>query len=769
MTITRKLAVLATVPLLAVVAFAALALRITAGQVFGAAQLRSMVAISAQVGDLTHQLQRERTCAAALLTGEANPDRTNAYLAQMQATDASIAQYRQLRGRMHAARGNSGSLLRQVDDDLAGLPALRKQVESSPGTVLSATTFHYRIIIADLLAYRGSVAGAGRAGADLAGRINSGVTLARAQESVSQQEVAVLASQASGVLTPAAQQAITATRTGYTEAVLEFQRIATPEWQTWLDRSLTGPGIIAAGRLEDAVARATPGRPLPVDASWTTVMDERTDRLQQVEQKVDASVLVSVTDFRNTQRKWALSEGLAVLLAVVSVIVLALRLGRPMIRELRRLRAAAHAVAHERLPAAVAALSTGGALGEATPEEFAAAAGDAVEVRGRDEIAAVGAAFNTVSREAVRIAAEQAAMRDRMGTVFVGLARRAERLTGALVQALDAAERDEPDPERLARLFELDHLASRMRRNNHSLLVLGGEATARVRSTDAPIEDVLRAAAAQTERYTRIDVGTTDQGILVEGRAVDHLVHLFAELLDNATAYSKPGTRVTAEARLLTDRLVVQVCDRGIGLGEDRWDSANEKLATPPPVEIAAVRAMGLTVVGHLASWYGIRVELRPRPGGGTIAEVTLPDTVFGTAGEADPAPDPAPVQAPVPTAAPEPAPAPVPPAAPEPPPATAPAPPATESTTAGTTGSGLPRRRRPAASTTEPAPVHATTPSASDSPPPAAQPSHGLAHRDPGQVSAAMAAYARGIGASRAGRGAPKPLLSDPNQKEDA
>ncbi|MFI9328465.1 nitrate- and nitrite sensing domain-containing protein [Kitasatospora sp. NPDC052868] len=769
MRITRKLAILATVPLLAVVAFAALALRITAGQVFGAAQLRSMVAISAQVGDLTRQLQRERTCAAALLTGEANPDRTNAYLRQLQATDASIAEYRELRGRMHAGRGNTVGRLRQVDDDLAALPALRKQVESGPSTALSATTFRYRILIADLLAYRGDVAEAGRAGADLADRINSGVALARAQESVSQQEVAVLTSRASGVLTPAAQQAITATRTGYTEAVLEFQRAATPEWQTWLDRSLTGPGIIAAGRLEDAVARTATGQPLPVDASWTTVTDERTDRLQRVEQKVNASTLASVTDFRNTQRRLALSEGLAVLLAVIAVIVLTLRLGRPMIRELRRLRNAAHAVAHERLPAAVAALSTGGALGGATPEEFAAAAGDAVEVRGRDEIAAVGAAFNTVSREAVRIAAEQAAMRDRMGTVFVGLARRAERLTGALVRALDAAERDEPDPERLARLFELDHLANRMRRNNHSLLVLGGEATARVRSGSAPVEDVLRAAAAQIERYTRVDVGTTDQGVLIEGRAVDHLVHLVAELLDNATAFSKPETRVTAEARLLTDRLVIQVCDEGIGLGEDRWAPANEKLAAPPPVEIAAVRAMGLTVVGHLASWYDIRVELRPRPGGGTIAEVTLPDSVFGLAKAADPTPVPAPALPPAATSAPATATATddaelLP--AITPAPAPAPAPP----TDAGTTGSGLPRRRRPAgpAAEAETHPPAPGTPGTPDAPEPA-HPSHGLAHRDPGQVSASMAAYARGIGASRAGRGAPKPLLSTPNQKEDA
>jgi signal transduction histidine kinase len=660
----------------------------------------------------------------------------------------SIGEYRALRGRMRVVPGDTAGLLQRVDEGLADLPALRKQVESGPATALSATTFTYRILIADLLDYRSDVADAGSADAGLADRINTAAALARAQECVSQQEVAVLRAQAAGALTQAAQQTITEARTCYTDNTLAFARGGDPQWQDWLNRSLTGDQIILAGRLEDAVARVQPGKPLPLDTGWTDAMNARIDRLQQVEQKVDAAVLTDVTDFGTNRRWWTLGESVAVLLTVIAVVLLAFRLGRPMTRELRRLRDAAHAVAHERLPAAVTALSTGGALGTATPEEFAAAAGDAVRVRGRDEIAEVGAAFNTVSREAVRIAAEQAAMRDRVGTVFVGLARRAERLTGALVAALDSAQRGEHDPERLARLFTLDHLASRMRRNNHSLLVLGGEATARVRTTDSPVEDVLRAAMGQIERYTRVDLGVTDQGVLITGPAVDHLVHLFAELLDNATAYSKPETRVVAEARLLTDRLVVQLCDRGIGLPDSQWVPANERLASPPPVELAAVRAMGLTVVGHIASWYGIRVELRPRPGGGTVAEVTLPRALFSTA-LVDEQPATVPLAEPV-----------------------APATAAGEAQVvaaplhiAGTTAAGLPRRR--AADPGEPAVVRATTDPAS------AQPPHGLEHRDPGRVSASMAAYARGIGASRSGRGAPKPLLSvpdtAPNQKEDA
>ncbi|WP_344444851.1 sensor histidine kinase, partial [Kitasatospora nipponensis] len=641
MRITRKLTLLATVPLIAVLAFAALALHTAAGQALAAARLRALASLGGQAGQLTHQVQNEP--AAVLLAGPAGADRTNAYLEQTRATDASAQQFRILRGRVRRMSGDTDQLLSTVDDALAQLPALRRQVQSGPTAELSAVTFQYRILVADLLAYRGDVAEAGQAGAGVSDRIDSAVALARAEEYASQEELAVLRARAAGGLTPAAQDAIAATRAGYAEAVLDFDRTATPAWQAWLDQNLTGDGVVDARRMEDAVARSRPGDQLPDPAVWTAAMDQRVDRIQQVEQRIDSAILADVTEVRDRQRKLTLGEALAVLLTVGAVVLLAVRMGRPMIRELRRLRDAAHAVAHERLPAVVEALTARGALGAATPQEFAAAAGDPVRVSGRDEIAEVGAAFNTVSREAVRIAAEQAALRDRLGTVLVGLARRGERLTGALIKALDSAEAQEQDPARLERLFALDHLASRMGRNNHSLLVLGGEASARVRGRHAPVEDVLRAAIGQIERYTRVDLGVLDPGVLIDPKAVDHLVHLFAELLDNATAFSPPGNRVTVEARLLADRVAVLVCDQGLGLPADQWEPVNARLAVPPPLEVIGVRAMGLAVVGQLASWYGVRVELRPRPDGGTIAEVTLPATVFTTAAAEPPTGPPAP------------------------------------------------------------------------------------------------------------------------------
>ncbi|MDH6114918.1 signal transduction histidine kinase [Kitasatospora sp. MAP12-15] len=777
MRITRKVAVLAVVPLIAVLAFAALALRTAAGQALDAARLKTLVSLGAQAGQLTHQLQNERTAAAVILSsgaGSPAPDatQTNAYLDQTRVTDASIAQYRRLRDRLQAMPGGTNGLLRTVDHALETLPALRRQVQSGPGAELSAVTFEYRIVVADILDFRADVAEAGQASAVVASRINSSVALARAEEYASQEELAVLRARASGPLTPAGQDSIAATRSGYTDSILEFGRTADPVWPAWLDRALTGDGVIDANRLEDAVERARPGDQLPDSGGWTDAMNQRVDRLQQVEQQIDQAVSTEVTQLRDTQRAWTLGEALAVLLTVGAVVTLALRLGRPMIRELRRLRDAAHAVAHERLPAAVEALAARGALGLSTPAEFAAAAGDPVQVRGRDEIAEVGAAFNSVSREAVRIAAEQAAMRDRLGALLVNLARRGERLTGALIKALDAAERNEHDPVRLERLFALDHLASRMGRNNHSLLVLGGEASARVRGSSAPIEDVLRAAMAQIERYTRVDFGTFDPGVLITAEAVDHLVHLFAELLDNATAFSRPEHRVVTEARQLADRVVVLICDEGIGLADDQWAPVNARLASPPPVEVTGVRAMGLGVVGQLASWYGIRVELRPRPGGGTIAEVSLPVSVFRMASDTPPAAQPT---APAPLA---PAPAPAP--APEPPPV--PAPTARGASPVGLTAAGLPQRRPRGA---EPEPASAREPAPADgeqaaapaagrharrpAPDPAAPAEPVDERRDPARVSAAMAAYARGIGASRSRQVAPTSVLSDPEQKEDS
>ncbi len=238
-------------------------------------------------------------------------------------------------------------------------------------------------------------------------------------------------------------------------------------------------------------------------------------------------------------------------------------------------------------------------------------------VRSKDEFGQVTEAFNAVHLEAVRTAAEQAALRSSVATMFVNLARRSQILVDRLIGHLDRLERGEEDPDRLAELFQLDHLATRMRRNDENLLVLAGADSTRVQREPAALIDVLRAAQSEVEHYTRIEFGVVDRDIEVAAHAVNDLVHLVAELFDNATAFSPPDSQVMVEARRIGDRASLYVEDRGIGITPDQLRELNERLATPPQVDVAVSRMMGLVVVARLASRHGVKVELRPGLGPG--------------------------------------------------------------------------------------------------------------------------------------------------------
>jgi hypothetical protein len=145
--------------------------------------------------------------------------------------------------------------------------------------------------------------------------------------------------------------------------------------------------------------------------------------------------------------------------------------------------------------------------------------------------------------------------------------------------------------------------------------------------------EVLRAAVSKVERYTQLDIGVVDEGVAVVGYAADHVVHALAELMDNATAYSPPTSPVLVEARRLSDRVVVEVVDAGVGLSAAQRDRLNERLTAPPPVDSEALRSTGLVVVAHIAAWHRMVVRLHNRRGGGTVAEVTLPSALLETTG----------------------------------------------------------------------------------------------------------------------------------------
>ncbi|MFI6263790.1 nitrate- and nitrite sensing domain-containing protein [Micromonospora sp. NPDC051006] len=611
-------------PLVAVIGFAGLALTESARQTTRASDLGELARLGAEAGDLAHRLQRERSAAADLLS-RGGPPQQDAFADATAATDAVTAGYRAQRARVPAGPAASRAILTRIDATLDSLPPLRAQVRTAAHASVSAMTFSYRIAIADLLNLRESVT-LGVVNARIADGIRASAALSKTAEAVGQQQVAVLRAVAAGELTPALQQDITAARTSFTESSLSFLALARPDWGVWWEQAGSGEAALLLQRMQDEVSRTRAGSRLSLNVdAWITATQQWSGRLSDLRQRVDAAVLDDVRSAHADQRRRAAAEAAAVVVALLLTAVVTWAVARQITRRLRRLRDAANAVAFQRLPEVVARLQQPGSSA-VDPDELARRQStEELEPSSDDEIGELGQAFSAVHRAAVRTAAEQAVMRANTADIFIHLSRREQRLVDAVLAQVDRVERDETDPERLDQLYTLDNLATRMGRINASLLVLGGVGVGRVRQEDVPLQKALQAAQSQIEHYARIRLGMVDGDVAVAAEAVDEVVHLLAELMDNATVYSPPGSEAWVTGRSLGDRVIIQISDEGVGLSPQRLHQLNELLSRPPAIDVAAVRAMGLVVVGQLAVRLGVNVQLRPGPRLGTIAEAALP------------------------------------------------------------------------------------------------------------------------------------------------
>lgn len=615
-------------PLVAVIGFAGLALTESARQTVRASDLRVLAQVGVEAGDLAYRLQRERIAAADLLT-YGGPEQQDAFGAEMAATDDAVTRYRGQRDRLSTDADANRALLRRIDAALGSLPPLRTQVRTATHASVSAMTFSYRIAIADLINFRETVSH-GVVDARLADGIRASAALSKTAEAIGQQQVAVLRAVAGGELTPAMQQDITAARTSYTESSLSFLALAPAEWGLWWEQAGTGKEALALQRMQDEVSRAQPGSRLQLETGgWVSTTQTRAARLAELRGRVDAAVRDDVRAAHADQRRRAVAEAVGVLLALILTALVTWAVARQITRRLRRLRDAANAVAFEQLPAVVAQLQQPGSAA-VDPDKLARQQSSAaLEPSSGDEIGELGQAFSAVHQAAVRTAAEQAVMRANTADIFIHLSRREQRLVDAVLAQVDLVERDETDPDRLHQLYTLDNLATRMGRINASLLVLGGVGVGRVRQRDVPLQQVLQAALSQIEHYARIRLGMIDGDVAVAAKTVDEVVHLLAELMDNATTYSPPGSETWVSGRSLGDRVIVQISDEGVGLSPQRMQQLNELLARPPAIDVAAVRAMGLVVVGQLAARLGATVQLRRGPRRGILAEATLPATII--------------------------------------------------------------------------------------------------------------------------------------------
>jgi signal transduction histidine kinase len=342
----------------------------------------------------------------------------------------------------------------------------------------------------------------------------------------------------------------------------------------------------------------------------------------------------------------ALSGGLVGIALLLTYVV-----SRSITRPLSSLTKQAEAMAGETLPLAVKSV-----LDTPLGEDVVIPDVDPISVKTRDEVRDVAAALNVVQQSALDLAVEQAVLRRNIADSFVNMGRRNQNLLDRQLDFITDLEREEQDGDRLASLFRLDHLATRMRRNAESLLRLAGSEPQR--SMTAPIEmgDVVRGALGEVEDYQRVHVRSMDPASVPGGVGAD-LAHALAELLENALSFSPPTEPVEVRGRRTADGYVLAIADIGLGMTPEELAVANRRLAGEESFTVAPSRYLGHYVAGYLASRVGVRIELHPGPAGGLIARFDIPSSLLVGTPDApvrptyEPEPEPAyePAEEPVP------------------------------------------------------------------------------------------------------------------------
>ncbi|MFG2132044.1 nitrate- and nitrite sensing domain-containing protein [Streptomyces sp. NPDC048751] len=364
-------------------------------------------------------------------------------------------------------------------------------------------------------------------------------------------------------------------------------------------------------------------------STWMAASTAKFEGYSQVETELINRAVTDAGQIASDAQRDAYINGAIVVVALLAAFIIAGLMARQMSRAMRQLRNAAFGIAEQRLPMLVDQLSR-------TDPGRVDTRVQAIPITTTDEIGEVARAFDQVHREAVRLASEQALLRGNINAIFTNLSRRNQSLIEGQLTLITDLENNEADPDQLENLFKLDHLATRMRRNGENLLVLAGEEPGRRWDQPVPLVDVLRAASSEVEQYERIELSGVPEAE-IHGRAVTDLVHLLAELLENATTFSSPQTKVRVTATRLPDgRIMIEIHDKGIGLTAEDFADINHKLANPPTVDAAISQRMGLFVVGRLSDRHGIRVQLRPSgEQAGTTSLVMLPDAItHGGGGE---------------------------------------------------------------------------------------------------------------------------------------
>jgi signal transduction histidine kinase len=512
---------------------------------------------------------------------------------------------------------------------LSNLPDLRSSAVGTNTPALPVVT-NYTSDIEELLGIDEDIA-LDSGDPSLASSVRALTVISRIEEEASEQRAYLAYAFTQGSFGPHVLSSLTSAQAEMTDNISAFKASATAPQVALYGNTVSGSLVDLAQSYElQAINTGQAGHSLSGLATttdeWFGAQSGLISSIRKVEQNLVAASVDRATSLRRSAIIDAIGVGAAIVIVLGLALVLTTLVGRSMVRPLRRLRAGALEVAGLQLPETVRRMSESDGTG-------AAVSVDPIDVDSADEIGEVARAFDQVHREALRLAANEAALRGNVNAMFVNLSRRSQSLVERQIRLIDDLEQGEQDEERLGSLFQMDHLATRMRRNSENLLVLAGHDSSRRWNQPVALVDVLRAAVSEIEQYERVSLNV-QPGISVRGHAVNDAVHLLAELAENATAFSSAETPVTISGHLLSSGgVLLDITDQGVGMGAEEMAHANWRLDNPPVVDVAVSRRMGLFVVARLAARHGIRVRLRPAASGGLTALVWLPDEVVSRDG----------------------------------------------------------------------------------------------------------------------------------------
>ncbi|MGW5428744.1 nitrate- and nitrite sensing domain-containing protein [Streptomyces sp. NPDC004059] len=624
-TVRARIVALALAPAVALMALWSFAMVSVTAELRGLIRLQGVYEdFGTPVDTAIGQIQIERRMSAAYLGARLDTATAGRLLEQQRRTDRAVDAMRQAirggdRDRLTARQRQA---LDTVDAATGKLDGLRSRVLARHITWDRAVA-EYSALVEPGFDVQSTLT-ALQAG-QLAREAQVVIELVRVREFVSREDALVAGARAAGTLTDQQYDTLTAT----IEDRRVFQRTYVPDLpadsRALFEDFQRGDLYGSLVRGEDALLRAGAagaGQAVAAD-TWRSTTDRAVKRYMQLCTRSAENSAARGRAFAYRELTKSAVVGVVGLAAVGLSLWFAVRGARRISRRLETLRDAADVLTQRQLPDVMRRLSAGeevDAVAEAPPLA-------ADEVRD-DEIGQVGRSFNTARLAAVEAAVRQAGLRRGLFAVLLNIARRNQALVHRQLKLVDTLERRTDDLDVLRELFRIDHLTTRMRRHAESLIILSGAAPGRRWRRPVPIADVVASAVGEIEDYARVVVPPMPE-VGVAADAVADVVHLIAELLENATVFSPPHTQVTLRTGRVGSGFVLEIDDRGLGLDADARAQAHATLTDPDAFDPTRHDRLGLYVVGRLAARHGIEVSLGDSPYGGTTAVVLLPEGVL--------------------------------------------------------------------------------------------------------------------------------------------